>query len=120
MAFVNVNFKKLYCGDLNCSDKELRLKTGGFGREKQMCKYLICGRAVTDRGRLLRGRKQPVPWPALAGPLIPVVLIQRQGKDKLCAHAFCTDYVDIFVVNGDNFSDNGKAQSGAPLVFSAG
>lgn len=47
MAFVNVNFKKLYCGDLNCSDKELRLKTGVWPRKADV--YVFDFRACGDR-----------------------------------------------------------------------
>ena len=62
MAFVNVNFKKLYCGDLNCSDKELRLKTGVWPQKADVYMYLISGGGCSEaENSLYHGRL----WPAL-------------------------------------------------------
>lgn len=44
----------------------------------------------------------------------------RQGENKLCANALCTDTVDIFSMSLNDFFYNGKSKTGAALVFSAG
>ena len=43
-----------------------------------------------------------------------------KGEDKLGAHAFCADHIDIFPVGLDGFLYNGKPEAGPFLIFSAG
>ena len=39
-----------------------------------------------------------------------------KGEDKLGAHAFCADHIDIFPVGLDGFLYNGKPEAGSFLI----
>ena len=43
-----------------------------------------------------------------------------QGKNKLCAHPFGGDGVNMLPVGSDDLLDNGQAQTGSPLVLAPG
>ena len=46
-------------------------------------------------------------------------ICQRQGKDKLRAYPFRADYVDIFLMGGNDLLYDGKTKAGAFLILAS-